>query len=329
MFTSPANMQSMEKLLAEIGKRQSFLITSHARPDGDAIGSSLALMHLLDGMGKDVAVCFADPVPDIYAAIPGVERIRHDLPAENVECAILMECDCIARSGYTALPADCTINIDHHLSGREYATYNWIDSEAPAVGAMVFDMAQVSGQPITPAMATCVYTALVTDTGSFLYSTTTADTFAIAAKLLYAGADSYAVTQAVFFSTPRSKMRLLARALTRMEIRGEVAWSWVTEQDLVELEATVEDCEGIVNYLIGMAGICAAAFLREQPGGQEFRISLRSRRAVDVSRVAQEFAGGGHRNASGGSIDGPLDVAIERLTTRLQRACDDALRPTA
>lgn len=308
---------SFLKLLRE---RQSFLITSHSRPDGDAIGSSLGLMHLLDAMGKDVTVAFADPVPPTYGRLPGIERITPDLPTTLPDAAILLECDCIARSGFQAIDARFTINIDHHLSGRAFADFNWIDPEAPAVGAMIYDVAIVAGLPITPAMATCLYTAVLTDTGGFTYNSTTAATFGLAQHLIESGADAHGVTRAVYFSTAPSKMRLLGLALNRMQIDGSIAWSWVTESDLASTDATIEDCEGIVNFLIGMAGINAAVFLRELPSG-DFRLSLRSKDDIDVAAVAKLFAGGGHRNASGGTVAGPFDAAIQNVTAALQTAC--------
>lgn len=321
MPPSVTHAQAIASLLAILREHRTFVVTSHARPDGDAIGSSLGLMHLLDAMGKDVTVAFADPIPHAYARIPGVNRIVATLPPGPPDVAILLECDRVTRSGFAEIDARVTINIDHHLSGRTFADHNWIDPEAPAVGAMIYDMAVMSGLPITPAMATCLYTAVLTDTGAFTYSSTTAATFGLAQHLLESGADAQGVTQAVYFSTPPSKMRLLGIALTRMQIERQVAWSYVHEDDLAEAGAVVEDCEGVVNYLIGMAGVRAAAFLRELPSG-EFRLSLRSKEGVDVAAVAAGFAGGGHRNASGGTVDGPLASATARVIGALQEACD-------
>lgn len=313
--------QSIQEILKKIARFNSFVVTSHARPDGDAIGSSLAMMHLLDAMGKTCYVCLADSIPRAYEQMPGAERITSTLPTDTVDCAILLECDSVSRSGYDSLPAQYSINIDHHLSGREFADLNWIDPAASAVGALVYELAIASGHTITADMATCLYTAVLTDTGGFLYASTTAETFALAEHLLRSGADSRGVTQAIFFSTPPSKMRLLSKVLGRMQIEGSVAWSWATVQDLEDSGASLEDCEGIVNYLIGMADIRAAVFLREQLEGGDFRMSLRSKSNVDVAEVASHFAGGGHRNASGGTVAGPIDQAVSRVIGALQEAC--------
>src|ERR1700727_2050964 len=134
-----SQQESIAALLSLLHERKSILITSHARPDGDAIGSALGLMHLLDAMGKEVQVVFADPIPLIYNYLPGIKRITHTLPTTLPDAAILLECDSIERTGFHHIPAHLTINIDHHKSGRHFAGFNWIDPEASAVGAMVYD----------------------------------------------------------------------------------------------------------------------------------------------------------------------------------------------
>src|SRR5471032_3030988 len=149
-----SQIESITALLSLLRERQSFLITSHTRPDGDAIGSAVGLMHLLEAVGKDVQVVFADPIPLIYGYLPGVMRITHTLPATPPDAAILLECDSIERAGFDHIPAHLTINIDHHKSGRHFAGFNWIDQEASAVGAMVYDLAVASGVGISAAMAT-------------------------------------------------------------------------------------------------------------------------------------------------------------------------------
>ena len=322
------NTTYIDDLLSLLREQESFVVTSHARPDGDAIGSALGLMHLLDGMGKRVCVAFADPIPVIYRSLPGVDRIQAALPtaASSMlapDVAILLECDGFERTGFGRIAFDhmgagLTVNIDHHLSGKTFASFNWIDPEACAVGAMIYDLAVASGAKITADMATCLYTAVLTDTGSFTYPSTVAATFALAEHLVESGADANKIAQAVYFSNPPSKIRLLGAALGNMQIEGTVAWSWITQEEMSRVDAAVEDCEGIVNYLIGMAGVEAAVFLRELPSRTEFRLSLRSKGEVDVAKVAERFGGGGHRSASGCTLDGPLNEAVTRIVAELQ-----------
>ncbi len=330
--TLASNRSSIGALLELIAQRQSFLVTSHARPDGDALGSALGLMHLLDGMGKQVTVAFDDPIPAIYRWMPGVERIQRGLVIAP-DAAIVLECDSIERTGFepqafAAMQAGLSINIDHHLSGRPFADFNWIDSEACAVGAMIYDLAVASGAKITPAMATCLYTAVLTDTGSFTYPSTVASTFALAEHLVESGADPNTIARKVYFSNRAAKIRALSVALATMQIENGVAWAWITVEQMEQTGAVVEDCEGIVNYLIGIAEVEVAVFFRElevdpaqkDPAAGQFRLSLRSKGKVDVAEVASRFGGGGHRDASGCTVAGPLQTAIRRLTAELCEA---------
>jgi phosphoesterase RecJ-like protein len=321
-----SNERSIAALLKLIHDRHSFVITSHARPDGDAIGSSVGLMHLLEGMGKKVVVAFADPIPLSYFSLKGVDRIVCALPSEPPDAAILLECDSIERSSYDraqfeAMAPAMMINIDHHLTGREFAGFNWIDSNACAVGAMIYELALATGMPITPAMAECLYTAVLTDTGSFTYPSTTASTFAMAAHLVESGASPNGIAQAIYFSNPPARIRLLAAALRNIVIdprsHGRVAWSAISLDEMEQAGATVEDCEGVVNYLIGMAGVEAAMFLREMASSEGFRLSLRGKGEIDVAALAERFGGGGHRSASGCIVEGTLSEVTDRLLTEL------------
>ena len=322
-----SDLEKIPALLQLIRERQRFLVTSHARPDGDAIGSALGMMHLLEGLGKQVDVAFADPVPVIYRTLPGAERIAATLPATAPDAAILLECDRIERTGFTpadfaAMGATLTVNIDHHLSGRDFADFNWIDTEACAVGSMVYDLAVASGVDITPAMATCLYTAVLTDTGSFTYAGVTAATFALAQHLVERGANANRIAQAVYYSNPASKFHLLGAALRNLNVDAPLAWTWITQEEAARAGAATEDSEGVVNYLIGIAGVEAAVFLRELPGDAGFRLSLRSKERIDVARIAESFGGGGHHNASGCTLAGPLASATDRILTRLRAELD-------
>ncbi len=299
-------------------QRDRFLVSAHARPDGDAIGSVLALSMLLRQLGKQAEVVLADPVPVIYRTLPCVGTIRQaDRVAGRYDAVILLECDSIARSRLGNLEGRFLANIDHHASGRPFADINWIDTSACAVGAMVFRLAQAAGAEVTPEIATCLYTAMLTDTGSFSYAGTDAQTFALARELTERGADPSRIAQDIYFSNPASKMRLLAAALSNLNTEGRLAWAWVTQADMARAGAAEEDCEGGVNYLIGIVGIDAAVFLRELPSGC-FRLSLRSKGRVNVARVAESFSGGGHQNASGCTLNGPLSAAMEQILHQLR-----------
>jgi phosphoesterase RecJ-like protein len=315
---------AIARILRIVSDHESFLITSHARPDGDAIGSALGFMHLLEPMNKRVTVAFADRIPTMYRCLPGVERIVSELPPDLPDVAILLECDSIQRTGFDSIDAGMVVNIDHHQSGRSFADFNWIDPEACAVGTMIYHLVVASGEDITAEMASCLYSAILTDTGSFTFACTDSTTFGVAEHLLERGADSTGIAQSIYFSNPESKVRLLGAALSNLEIDGEVAWTFVSRDDMERANAIVEDCEGVVNYLIGILGVRAAVFLREMPAGDCFRLNLRSKGSVDVAEVAERFGGGGHRNASGCTIDGPLGQVVPILVNELHLACRSA-----
>ncbi len=315
---------SLAALLALLREQSSFVISSHIRPDGDAIGSALGLMHLLEGMGKRVSVVFVDPIPASFDFMVGRERVSHSFPA--ADAAVFLECDsiersCIDRGEFEALPPRITINIDHHRSGREFADFNWIDPEAAAVGCMIYDLAVAAGVAITPAMADCLYAAVLTDTGSFNYPSTTAATFAMAEHLVRSGADPHRIAAEVYFSNSASKVRLLGVALSNIQIAGAVSWSHITLEEMERVGASAEDCEGVANHLIGIEGVEAAVFLREMPEQDQFRLSLRSRRSLDVSVIAERFGGGGHKTASGCSMEGTLAEVTRRIVEDLRQAC--------
>ncbi|WP_433983673.1 bifunctional oligoribonuclease/PAP phosphatase NrnA [Tunturiibacter empetritectus] len=313
----------IDYLLAAFRTHPSFLLASHTRPDGDAIGSVLALAEVLDQLGCQADVVFADPIPSSYSTLPNIGRIHHTPSANDVDPtgttpAILLECDGIGRTGLLGLEGRTLINIDHHASGRPFASVNWIDEHACAVAAMVYHIAVAANVEITPSMATCLYAGILSDTGTFTYSSTTADTFAMVHHLAACGANPSRIARDIYLSNPASKIRLLGIALSNLQCDDDLAWTWVTSEDMDRIGAIAEDCEGVVNYLISIAGVESAVFLREVANADQFRLSIRSKGETDVARIAERFGGGGHRNASGCTLDGPLPVALERILTQLR-----------
>ncbi len=308
-----AYLRGREAVLRAVNTAERILISAHTRPDGDAIGSMLACGMVLDQLGKHVKLVSSDPVPQLYRWLPGAERIETVATIEgNYDLVILLECDGLERSQLLGLEQLKVANIDHHASGQAFAFVNWIEPEASAVAEMVFDLGVAAGVPISTEMATCLYTALLTDTGSFCYERTDAHTLQLAAELVRLGARPAAIAQEVYFSNPLSKMALLGAALSTLQRDGCVAWLWVTHDDIVNTNAAAEDCEGIVNYAIGIADVKVAAFFRELPDHQ-VRLSLRSKGSLSVAQLAEDFGGGGHANASGCTLPGPLPVAMEQI----------------
>jgi bifunctional oligoribonuclease and PAP phosphatase NrnA len=307
-------------VLNAIERGNRFLVAAHARPDGDAIGSILACGMMLQQLGKRADMVSCDRVPVLYQNLPCVDSIRvTDCIDGEYDAVILLECDGTERTGLRGLEGRFTINIDHHFSGKNFADINWIENDACAVAAMVYELAQLAGVRVTREMATCLYTAVLTDTGTFCYAGTDAHTFEVAADLVRHGADPVSIAQHIYFSNPASKMRLLGSALHNLHREGRLAWMWITYDDLLHTAAAEEDCEGLVNYAIGIAGVDVAVFLRELKD-HRIRLSLRSKGEINVARIAESFGGGGHSHASGCTVDGPLPVAAERILSQLRES---------
>jgi phosphoesterase RecJ-like protein len=317
-------MDQLEKVLQEIEQRGRFLVTSHARPDGDAIGSALALAQILRKMGKSAQVVMGDSVPVIYQVLPHAESIVHTSHVNgDCDAAIILECDSIQRTRLQGLEHCFLISIDHHPSSKPFAHVNWIDPSAVATAELVFRLAQAAQVKLTPEIATCLYTALLTDTGSFCYAGTSACTFELAKYLVEHGADPGRIAQSVYFSSPTSKMRLLGAALSNLQRDGAVTWMSVTRHDMERCGALDEDCEGLVNYALGIAGVEVAVFFREVAHGR-VRVSIRSKGAVNVATIAESFGGGGHECAGGFSVEGPVQAAEERVLTELHKRLSES-----
>lgn len=307
----------LDHVLKAIRERQRFVVTSHARPDGDGIGSALACGQILRVMGKDAEVVTYDGVPRIYQNLPFAERAIHAESVPGNDAVILLECDSTRRAGLRGLEQCFLINIDHHVSGRNFGHINWIDPSVMATAELVYRLARRACVPIDRDIATCLYTALMTDTGSFMFEGTNEHTFAVARELVVAGADPALCARPIYFGHSTAKMRLLGAALSHLHREGPLAWIWVTREQMERFGAREEDCEGLVNYALSMGDVQVAIFFRELPD-KRYRVSLRSKGEINVSKVAEHFGGGGHKCASGFSVDGPLAVAVSRVVDRLR-----------
>jgi bifunctional oligoribonuclease and PAP phosphatase NrnA len=312
-----ATVLMLDEVLKAIRARQRFVVTSHARPDGDGIGSALACAQILRVMGKDAEVVMYDGVPRIYQNLPFADRAIQSQVVPPNDAVVLLECDGVRRALLEGLDQCFLINIDHHLSGRNFAHINWIDSSVMATAELVYRLARLACVPIDRDIATCLYTALMTDTGSFMFEGTNEHTFTVARELVLAGADPAQCARPIYFGHSTAKMRLLGAALSHLHREGPLAWIWVTQEQMARYGAREEDCEGLVNYALSMGDVQVAIFFRELPD-HRYRVSLRSKGEVNVSAVAEQFGGGGHRCASGCSLEGPLAVAVSRIVDRLR-----------
>lgn len=307
-------------ILGVLRNGERFLVCSHSRPDGDAIGSMLALGMLLEQMGKCVDLVTADRVPTIYRGLPGAGGIRGATRVHGpYDAVILLECDGVGRARLRGLESFFLINIDHHVSGRLYANLNWIECAAASVGELIHRLVRAAGARVTPEMATCLYTTVLTDTGGFCYGATNESTFELARDLVLAGADPVAIAQEICFSTQTSKILLLGAAIANLAREDRLAWLWVTHEDMLRTRAAEEDCEGIVNFALCISGVEAAAFLRELPD-HRVRLSLRSKGKINVAAIAEQLGGGGHVTAAGCTLEGPLPGVLEDILVLLRDA---------
>jgi phosphoesterase RecJ-like protein len=313
-------MRIVAEIAEFIHQKSSFLITSHSRPDGDSLGSALAVAAALQQLGKSAQVVNADPHPRMYDSLPGIDEV---IVANQVdgryEGLIVLECSNLDRTGVKGLERFEAVNIDHHLKNDEFGLLNWVDAKAAAVAEMVFQLFHELEIRITPEIATNLYVAILTDTGSFQFSNTTAQTFGIARQLVSAGAQPAPIAQAVLMNQPESRLRLLCRVLSSLtfESEGKIAWLKLTERMLEETGSTAADSEGMVNYALSVDGVKVCALFKQEQG-ESYRVSLRSRGEQDVSTVAQHFGGGGHRNAAGLSIEGPFEEVCARVVNQLE-----------
>jgi phosphoesterase RecJ-like protein len=276
----------------------------------------LACAQILRRMGKQADVVMHDGVPRIYQSLPFADHVIHSDCVPPNDAVIILECDSIKRTQLTGLEDCFLISIDHHATGRNFAHVNWIDSSAMATAELIYRMARLAGVTLDIEIATCLYTGLMTDTGSFMFEGTNEHTFAIARELALAGADPARCARNIYFGHSTAKLRLLGAALANLHREGTLAWIWVTQDEMERFGARDEDCEGLVNYALSIGDVQVAVFFRELPD-KRWHVSLRSKGEVNVAAVAEHFGGGGHKCASGCSLDGPMGVAVSRVIERL------------
>jgi phosphoesterase RecJ-like protein len=315
---------TLEAIRGEVAAGKRFLLTSHVRPDGDAIGSELALAFALDALGKHVEVVNRDPVPEQFLPFPGTDRI---VVASRVtgefDAAFVLECGDATRPGLEGLERHRLINIDHHAGNGMYGVVNWFDPSASACGELVFELVEALGVPLSTEIATHVYLAILTDTGSFHYSNITPRTFDICRRLVEAGVVPETVARQVYDTGSPGKLRLIGALLSgmRLEAGGRLALLYLDAELLRQAGATYDDTDGLINLPLSAKQVQAVAmFKTEQPG--ELRVSLRSKGSVDVRTVAERHGGGGHRNAAGFTLETDLSQAHDVLVAQLTAALD-------
>jgi bifunctional oligoribonuclease and PAP phosphatase NrnA len=320
-----------EAVVERIRAAGRILISSHANPDGDAIASELGLARVLAGLGKRTAIWNLHPVPALFAVLPGAEEIvAGDAPPpgfpDAFDLVVVLECPTLDRTGLEgALAARPMVNIDHHLGNDGYGEASWVDAEQPAVGVMVAELATALGGTIDTQTANCLLVALVTDTGGFRFANSTPEAFEAAARLLRLGAEIETVSRWLYERQPETAVRLLGELLAtlRRHHDGRIATVHLTRAMFARSGAAPGDSEGLIDTPRTIDGVEAVALFRELEV-DSWKISLRSRGALDVQQIARRFGGGGHVNAAGCRFTGTLAEAERTFVDELARACAEA-----
>ncbi|MBA3768969.1 MAG: bifunctional oligoribonuclease/PAP phosphatase NrnA [Blastocatellia bacterium] len=312
----------LSQVVELIENKNAFAITTHFKPDGDGVGSSLGLYWLLRSLGKSADVIVHGDVPIAYRSLPGADEIRNVTSVDGAYDAIfVIECSDLERPGIAGLDSEFTVNIDHHATSEHFGTINWIDSTASAVGEMIYNLCKAIGGRITREIAECVYMALVTDTGSFHFSNTSDRTLKVASELIKAGALPSKIGEAVYNNYPWSRIELMRRVLgtVKRDALGKIAILRQTIEMGEDSSSVDGDNNGFVNIPLAARDVVAAIYMREV-GENRFRASLRSKGDINVARVAERFGGGGHRNAAGLQIDGVWDEAEKKIVDELSKS---------
>jgi bifunctional oligoribonuclease and PAP phosphatase NrnA len=314
----------ISSIVEAIRSHQSFLITTHEGPDGDAVGSSLALANYLKNLGKDVTVYYRDPVPDQYAFLPLAETVVHSLSVRTFDICFVLDVGEFRRAGEELCSFEgigAFINIDHHLLCDHFGAINLIDAEAAATGVLIYRIIRAAGHEIDYAIALCIYTSVITDTGCFRYSNANPEAFAVAGEMVARGVNAWNVAEKLYESQPRQRLELLALALATLVIspRGDYASITVTLDMYEKSGGNAELTDGFINYPRSIRGVEVAVFFREINTGL-FKVGFRSKGKVNVSDLAAALGGGGHHNAAGCTASGSFSEVQAMIFGHLEKA---------
>ena len=310
------------ELVDRIKHGHRFVIASHQRPDGDAIGSSMAMALALQAIGKEATVV-TDAIPPVFLQpFPAVDAIRITPEiSDRFDAALIMECSELSRTGVKGLDRSPVMNIDHHPGNKGYGAINWVDESAAACGEMAFSLIEAVGAPLTSDVATHVYLAILTDTGSFHFSHLSPRTYEIARRCVEAGADPHWIARTHYDSNSLARVRIFGAVMNGMVIvdEGRVALLSITREKMTDLGGTNDDLEGLINFPLTVKDIEAVAFFKEI-GDDDWRVSMRSKGNVDTGTIARAHGGGGHTNASGCAARGPIDDVYKQFGELLTEA---------
>ncbi|NLT96039.1 MAG: bifunctional oligoribonuclease/PAP phosphatase NrnA [Clostridia bacterium] len=312
-------MTEIVKIKEQIKKSDKITIVSHCHPDGDALGSQIALALGLEQLGMEVTMINKDPVPQTYRFLKNWELIKpHDENTGPSALMIFLDCATLDRVGYPVENIvgsnSVVINIDHHISNTNFGHLNWVEPSAAATAELIYDLLGLLHVKIDKDIATALYTGISTDTGSFLYENTTATTHLVVSDLINRGADVGLVRLNYYENINISKINLLKYILNNLKFCSDnkICWAAIKQYDFASSGATDQDTEGLINYLKNISGVEVAIIFREM-APEQVKVSFRSKKWADVNLVAEKFGGGGHPRASGCTVNEDLDKAISSV----------------
>jgi phosphoesterase RecJ-like protein len=304
--------------------KKRFLITSHKDPDGDSIGSQLALYYALKQKGKQVHVVNQGGLPEKYGFLDNenVVVFSAQAPLQKPEAVFILECPALERIGFVSdlIPKSSkVINIDHHLDNQEYGDINWVDAKSCAVGELVYNLLDSGGYEITPTIARDLYAAIICDTGNFRFASTTARGMKIAAKLVEKGAKPKLIFDQIFSKASPATLRLLGLTLESLNVmsNGKISYLTVSRDIVSRAKARIEDSEGFVDYALAVAGVRMGILFKEM-GEEEVKVSIRSQNGINAVAFARSFDGGGHVNAAGFTLHGKLKEIIREVVGKAE-----------
>jgi len=301
----------IQDIVSVIRANSSFLVTSHEGPDGDAVGSTLALASFLRQIGKEVCIYLRDQVPELYAFMPGADSVVYTIPDRDFDAAFVLDIGRFDRAGeeFCSFKRIGTlVNLDHHMGCENFGAHNLIDIQAAATGVLVYRVICASGYAMDRETALCLYVSVITDTGSFRYSNANPEAFATAGEMVGYGINAWDVAEQLYENQPRKRLELLAKCLPTLEVlKNGLAASVTVNLDMYADPAKDSELtDGFINYPRSIRGVEVAIFFR-QMSPQRYKIGFRSKGKVNVAGFAAQLGGGGHHNAAGGTMDGTLD----------------------
>ena len=320
--------ESLPELCEGLKKADHFLLASHVNPEGDAIGSVLALESLLRRLGKKTLIVCEDSFPERLNCLPSTlwNQAKDIPPGKKFGGLVVADCPTIERIGSVRKllsPETKIFNIDHHITNTRFGHYNYIQPSAAACGEVIYDIFKFFDLKLTTEEATALYVSISTDTGSFKYSNTTVKSHKIASELIQMGIDIEKINDSLYATYSLEKIQLYSILLGKVQTNpdGTVAWVGLTRGDLLKTGATYEDAEGFIDFLKYLKEVQFAFFMSEMDGALEgeVKVSFRSKGEHDVAQIATQFGGGGHKKAAGCTIHGTLEEATKRILEQIER----------